>query len=118
MTPYRAAGNSTEAAYNTKLSQTRNIIERVIGVLKARFRCLLAARELHYAPKKVTQIINVCCALHNICIHYNINLDKDDENIDEEDDGNLDEETSQLTDNNQIINVANRTRDQIKNSFN
>lgn len=25
---------------------------------------------------KVTQILNVCCALHNICTHFNVNVDE------------------------------------------
>ncbi|XP_017466745.1 PREDICTED: putative nuclease HARBI1 [Rhagoletis zephyria] len=73
LTLYRSATeNSDEHIFNQKLSKGRSIIERVFGVLKGRFRCLLAARELHYAPIKVVQILNACCALHNICILYNV----------------------------------------------
>ncbi|KAJ0179164.1 hypothetical protein K1T71_004876 [Dendrolimus kikuchii] len=35
-------------------------------VLKARFRCLLAARALHYNPVTAGKIVNACCVLHNI----------------------------------------------------
>ncbi|KAJ8720568.1 hypothetical protein PYW08_006033 [Mythimna loreyi] len=44
----------------------RNTVERCIGVLKARFRCLLAARALHYDPITAGKIVNACCVLHNI----------------------------------------------------
>lgn len=72
LTPYRnPEPGSAECMFNGKHSQGRNIVERTIGVLKNRFRCLLGARALHYEPKKATQIINVCAALHNICIFYN-----------------------------------------------
>lgn len=84
ITPYRdAEDNSLQARFNKKHAQGRNIIERVIGVLKSRFRCLLQARELHYTPKKATQIINVCAALHNICIKYRLENPEDfyEENI-------------------------------------
>lgn len=43
-------------------------MERCIGVLKKRFRCLLRYRTLEYAPEKAAQIINACTVLHNMCI--------------------------------------------------
>ncbi|XP_055371910.1 putative nuclease HARBI1 [Condylostylus longicornis] len=76
LTPFRNTEEaSLEARFNKKHAQGRNIIERTIGLLKSRFRCLLGARELHYTPQKATQIVNVCVALHNICLKYNIALD-------------------------------------------
>lgn len=73
LTPYRNAQvGSREQHFNHKHSQARSIIERVIGILKSRFRCLLGARELHYSPTKATSIINVCVALHNICRTYRV----------------------------------------------
>ncbi|XP_067633710.1 putative nuclease HARBI1 [Eurosta solidaginis] len=74
LTPYRNPEDGpAECMFNRKHSQGRNIVERTIGVLKNRFRCLLGARALHYEPKKATQIINVCAALH-ICLFYNVQL--------------------------------------------
>jgi len=64
MTPFRSvAEGSRESFFNSKHSQTRNIIERTIGVLKNRFRCLLGTRMLHYSPEKSAQITNICSAL-------------------------------------------------------
>lgn len=78
MTPYRStATGSAEAIYNMKHAKARNIVERTIGVLKNRFRCLLGARQLHYTPAKAIKIVNVCAALNNICIQYG--LDNPDE---------------------------------------
>ncbi|XP_017467848.1 PREDICTED: putative nuclease HARBI1 [Rhagoletis zephyria] len=55
MTPYRSVSEGTQHSnYNMRHSRTRNIVERTIGVLKNRFRCLLGARKLHYLPKKVS----------------------------------------------------------------
>lgn len=61
-------------------------MERTIGLLKGRFRCLLGARELHFKPEKAGRIIYCCCALHNLCIQYkvpcnpNITLESEPEN--------------------------------------
>lgn len=71
ITPHRSPEEgSAESRFNENHSRGRNIIERTIGLLKNRFRCLLGARQLHYAPEKASRIVNVCCALHNICIEY------------------------------------------------
>lgn len=94
MTPYKNPDYGTARhTFNQRHSSARNIVERTIGVLKSRFRCLQTI--LPYVPSKVVTIVNVCCALHNICKHYDISLDEeaivsmDDDNIqtaEEEDD--------------------------------
>ena len=71
----------------------RNIVERTIGNLKSRFRCLQCT-TLHYSPEKVVKIINVCSTLHNICKYFNTEIENtsepqsDDNNGVEDDDGN------------------------------
>lgn len=78
MTPFRnPEERSLQSTYNTQHAKGRNIVERTIGVLKNRFRCLLRARALHYTPEKCTQIINVCVALYNICVFYNVQYSED-----------------------------------------
>jgi len=73
MTPFRNPDETSEECFfNSKLAKGRVIIEQTFGVLKGRFRCLLAARQLHYTPTKVVQIFNSCCALHNICIEFKV----------------------------------------------
>ncbi|XP_039969614.1 putative nuclease HARBI1 isoform X1 [Bactrocera tryoni] len=75
LTPYRnAPERSDELYFNQQFTKGRSLIECVFGVLKGRFRCLLSARELHYAPEKVVKILNVCYALHNICILYKVEV--------------------------------------------
>ncbi|XP_035794891.1 LOW QUALITY PROTEIN: putative nuclease HARBI1, partial [Anopheles albimanus] len=73
LVPYRNAdAGSREAVFNHKHSQARSVVERTIGILKSRFRCLLGARQLHYSPSKASSIVNACAALHNICRGYNM----------------------------------------------
>ncbi|KFM60189.1 putative nuclease HARBI1, partial [Stegodyphus mimosarum] len=63
---------SANERYKKKHATTRNCIERCIGVLKSRFRCLLHARELTYEPTTAGKIVNACAVLHNICRHYKL----------------------------------------------
>jgi nuclease HARBI1 len=52
--------------YNRAHIQTRNVVERSIGILKRRFPCL--SSTLAYQPEKVGKIMTVCAILHNIAI--------------------------------------------------
>ncbi|XP_039969607.1 putative nuclease HARBI1 [Bactrocera tryoni] len=68
LTPFRHAESGTrESIFNKNHAKAKNVVERTIGVLKCRFRCLLSDRKMRYDPAKVTSVINVCCALHSIC---------------------------------------------------
>ena len=68
MTPILgAAENTPEAHYNKVHGTARNSVERTIGILKGRFRCLLVHRVLHYHPDIVAKIVVACSVLHNIC---------------------------------------------------
>lgn len=71
--------NTPEERFNDNFKLIRSLIERCNGLLKARFRCLLQHRTLHYAPEKAAQIIVACCILHNICIDNNIVIPDDDD---------------------------------------
>jgi len=75
MTPILdATPDSPEAHYTDLHVHARNIIERTIGLLKARFRCLLIHRVLHYSPEVAGSIVNACVILHNICNRANTPL--------------------------------------------
>lgn len=70
MTPIVDAPEGSPEQYYTKLHcSARNTVERAIGVLKNRWRCLLRHRVLHYHPDVAAKIINACCVLHNMCIN-------------------------------------------------
>lgn len=76
MTPIiNAASASPEAHYTCLHVHARNIVERTVGLLKARFRCLLVHRVLHYAPDVAGSIVNACVVLHNICNRANIPIE-------------------------------------------
>ncbi|KAB0805700.1 hypothetical protein PPYR_02670 [Photinus pyralis] len=68
MTPITAPDTDAKRAYNIAHRSVRNVIERLNGVLKTRFRCLLKHRVLHYSPPVAAKIVNSCAVLHNMCI--------------------------------------------------
>jgi hypothetical protein len=55
--------------YNLRHSQARNVVERIFGVVKRRFRLMVAAPE--YSLETQTKIIPALCALHNFIRVYN-----------------------------------------------
>ncbi|XP_055920582.1 putative nuclease HARBI1 [Eupeodes corollae] len=117
MTPYRSAeAESAKSNYNTRHSKTRNAVERTIGVLKNRFRCILGARQLHYSPSKAAQIINVVCALHNICITYRVE-DYTKIILPELEEQEVVPENTNGEETNTRRNAAQIMRDNIKNTF-
>lgn len=74
MTPFENPLPGTpESRYNDRHIQTRNCVERCIGVLKGRFLCL--SKVLRYTPEKVGNIVNACSILHNICVSADIGID-------------------------------------------
>lgn len=87
LTPSPHAPEGSQAAkYNVAHKHARNVVERAFGVLKMRFRCLHKHRVLHYAPAKAAKLVYACMVLHNICRHYKLALqsDDDEEQMDEE----------------------------------
>lgn len=75
MTPIDGAQDgSPEGHYNLTHKRARSTIERTFGQLKGRWRCLLAARQLHYKPTMAAKITIACCVLHNMCVQSGLNL--------------------------------------------
>ncbi|KAE8736882.1 hypothetical protein FOCC_FOCC017662 [Frankliniella occidentalis] len=69
--PYAAPG-TLEYDSTTLHVQARNCVERCIGVLKARWRCLCIDRALTYRPIFAGCITVACCVLHNYCIRRGV----------------------------------------------
>jgi hypothetical protein len=117
MTPFRTpAENSPQELFNNKHASVRNVIERCNGVLKARFRCLLGERRMRYQPDKAAEIINVCCALHNMCIKNKL----EDPTVPETDEafvaiGYANEHLEIVQEDNNLRRAGNRNRDILLN---
>ncbi|CAL1683867.1 unnamed protein product [Lasius platythorax] len=78
---------SPSAAYTESHVRARCSVERTIGILKGRWRCLRKERALHYSPEFAALIVNATCVLHNIAKQYNVadvEIYLDDEDINEE----------------------------------
>ena len=84
MTPFRDNGrlNAQQRRFNQMLSSARQIVERVYGHLKGRFRRL---REI--TVRKLTRIVSLIisgCILHNLCVLHHDDVEAF---IDNDDDG-------------------------------
>lgn len=73
--PYDSPSTWAEIVFNTRLRKLRSLVERVIGLLKARFRCLLNERKLRYSPLMSGYIIYSCSVLHNFLIDNKFPVD-------------------------------------------
>ena len=70
LTPVARPSSRAEEEYNTAHKRTRNTVERAIGLLKMRFRCLHKTGGcLQSPPETCVIIITACAVLHNICIN-------------------------------------------------
>lgn len=83
--PYdRPCTSYAQMIFNTLLKQMRSLVERVIGLLKARFRCLLGdERKLRYDHLSSGHIIYSCAVLHNFLITNGCPVDDIDPIFDE-----------------------------------
>ena len=79
--PFRDDGDLTRAQrkFNNVHAAVRSVVERGIGRLKGRFRCLhfLDVRS----PEKAKKIIAACCVLHNFALKNN-DITEDEEHDD------------------------------------
>lgn len=69
MVPFRDDGHLTieQIHFNKVLSRTRMIVERSIGLLKLRWRCLLNKLDMRRTDL-IPYYVLACCILHNICL--------------------------------------------------
>ena len=55
------------ARFNSSHKKTRVVVERTIGILKQRFRCLLGGLRFK-KMETCAKVIKACAILHNLCI--------------------------------------------------
>ncbi|XP_014205426.1 protein ANTAGONIST OF LIKE HETEROCHROMATIN PROTEIN 1-like [Copidosoma floridanum] len=76
LVPYRNDRYLTvkQAYFNKTLSKSRSMVERSIGLLKLRWRCLL--NQMHMKRTDlVPYYVLCCCDLHNLCLKHEDELD-------------------------------------------
>lgn len=71
--PFDSPDTWAKIIYNIHHRKLRSLVERAIGLLKARFRCLLG--KLHYDPLMSGYIIYACTVLHNFLIGNDYPID-------------------------------------------
>lgn len=85
--PGNPPARTHEGRYNAEHTKMRSVVERTIGILKSRFRCLHRYRTLMYNPIRSSNIVTACAILHNVCLYCGIREpDSDDHDSDGEDD--------------------------------
>ncbi|XP_013401258.1 putative nuclease HARBI1 [Lingula anatina] len=78
MTPKANPQTDPEIKYNRAHISTRNTIERALGVLKSRRRCLdRSGGSLQYSTDVACNIIMACFRLKNLCIRAGLPLPGD-----------------------------------------
>lgn len=86
LTPVAHPQTAEEAHFNTTHARARSVVERSIGMLKGRWRCLDGSGgRLLYDPEKVCQIILACCVLHNICLSHGLELENEELRMEQDD---------------------------------
>lgn len=111
MTPFlNPADGSPEQRFNVRICAARTSIQRCIGVLKMRFRCLAVERRARYAPTFMGKIVTACAVMHNMCLEYHMELP------DHIPDDNIPHAAGIINDNN-LLNVANIIRQNLVNDY-
>jgi hypothetical protein len=71
---HKAKLTSAQKRYQTAQIKCRNTVERTIGILKSRFRCLdhKSRGAMQFSPEKSAVVIACCAILHNYCRRRNL----------------------------------------------
>ncbi|KAE8745127.1 hypothetical protein FOCC_FOCC008192 [Frankliniella occidentalis] len=111
-----AAPDSPEWRYTRLHCRGRSSVERCIGVLKGRWRCLLWERSLHYQPDKAGKIAQACVVLHNFLRARNVADPEpfaEDDSVDDHEVEELEDELAEANRNrNHLVQVAQQRHQQ------
>ena len=78
MTPFKARNLASlqpwEAKYQKAQTSCRSCVERAIGQLKTRWRCLssVGAGVVKMAPLQASWLVTACSVLHNLCLDWGV----------------------------------------------
>lgn len=78
-TPFANPTNEHEELFNELHKRTRNVIERVNGLLKNIFRCL-SRHRVNYHPAKAAYIIYASIVVYNMILNAGLNVDVYEDN--------------------------------------
>ena len=94
VTAFQGGGlTPAQERFNRVLTKLRVVVERALGKLKTRWRCIF--KELEDDTERVLFNVLACCILHNFCIIMGDDLDNSDEDDDSDDDNDDDEDGRQ-----------------------
>ena len=79
MTPFLEPQTPSQRRYNVAHKRVRSTIERTIGIMKSRFRCLdQTAGKMLFRPERCCKVIMAVGILHNIARKRNLPIPIDD----------------------------------------
>lgn len=82
VTPFSRPETKAELSFNIKHLDAFEAMDRTVGMLKKRFRCLnKPSVPLQYAPHKVGMFFAACCVLHNIALRHGCRVKLDEVSI-------------------------------------
>ena len=81
MIPFENPVKPDEVAFNRAHKKSRCTIERGVGILKSRFRCLCkqSGGAIAFDVHRTCRIIASCIVLHNYCRDRNIAIEIDED---------------------------------------
>ena len=68
-----------EELFNLRHAKLRNVVERIFGVMKARFKILTIPRAFKLSAQ--ARVVIALCTLHNILLSFNNKEDEFEEEI-------------------------------------